>query len=92
MPRNSKSWQLFMLDSGSGSAPHIWGAAVEEQIKRLRTARDDLAAYRYTPPHPGPIEPSSRLEYEAHFLLVAIRNVLRSAEAIHTLHSSRELA
>jgi len=92
MSHDSKAWKLFKLTSGSGAAPHIWGAAVEAQIGRLRAARDDLISYRYTRPHVGPIEPSARLEYEAHFLLVAIRNVVRIAEAIAKLHDSEELA
>jgi hypothetical protein len=92
MSHDTKAWKLFKLTSGSGSAPHIWGAAVEKQIERLRAARDDKIAYRYQPPHDGPIEPMSRLEYEAHFLLVAIRNVVRIAEAIDKLHHSRKLA
>ena len=58
----------------SGAAPHIWGAAVEQQIKRLRTARDDLFAYRYTPPHQARLSRARGSNTEAHFLLVAIRN------------------
>jgi hypothetical protein len=87
----SRSRKFFNL-SGSGNAPHVWEAAVRQQIARVHAARTDLNAYRYTPPHPGPIEPLVRIEYEIHFLLVAIRNAVRSAEALAKLVGPGELA
>jgi hypothetical protein len=83
-------WKVFLLGR-EGLAPRTWQAAVRTQLQRLVTAREDFRALG--PPHllKGPIEPVMRLEFEAHFLLVAIRNVIRSASVLSELLESGEL-
>jgi hypothetical protein len=81
--------KIFKLTTGSGVEPRAWEAAVAQQIERVRVARDELRGL--TPAH-GPIEPMQRIEYEAHFLLVAIRNVVRSAHALRAVIGQGPLA
>jgi hypothetical protein len=90
----SRSRQFFNL-AGPGRAPHVWEAAVRAQLTRIRAAREDVNAYfkaYRSGPGQGRPEPLTRIEYEIHFLLVAIRNTVRVADALQKLVGPGELA
>ena len=77
-----EKWQrLADLESGL-SPPLIWGDAIHAQRTRIGAVRDDL---RELPPYrdasPMELRIGARLLWEAHFLVIAIRHLLRGQEA-----------
>jgi hypothetical protein len=71
-----------LADLKSGlSPPLLWGDAIHSQWERIEEVRDELRGlppYRDVPPEE--LRMGGRLMWEAHFLVIAIRQLLRSQE------------
>lgn len=77
-----EKWQrLADLESGL-SPPLMWGDAIHAQWERMDEVRGEL---RRLPPYrdvsPEELRMGGRLMWEAHFLVIAIRQLLRGQEA-----------
>jgi hypothetical protein len=76
---DEKAGQLF--DLVGMTRPHLWGDAIDAQWVRINEAREDL---RSLPPFRDTTMEEVRIVYrltrEAHFLLIAIRQLLMAQE------------
>jgi hypothetical protein len=77
---NEKWRRLADLESGV-SPPLLWHDAIYAQWTRIAEVRDDLRALPpYRDVSPDELRMAARLHWEAHFLVIAIRNLLRDQE------------
>jgi hypothetical protein len=81
LPGMDEKWKrLANLKTGL-SPPLLWGDAIHAQWDRIEEVREDLMRfppYREAPPEE--LRMGGRLMWEAHFLVVAVRQLLRAQE------------
>lgn len=76
----------------SDFAPSLWAAAVRAQWERVEEVRDEtLAQHRPGDERVDDPERSRRLRYDSHFLVIAIRRLLRVQEVYLKLTSDERL-
>ena len=75
-----------MLGVWPSSGMVHWGAAVRTQLQRVRSARDahreSVRGDQVEASHPRHRDDGLRLHFDPHFLVIAIRNVLRFHDSI----------
>jgi hypothetical protein len=88
-----EKWRrLADVESGL-SPPLMWGDAIHAQWGRIEEVREDLMRLPpYREVSPEELRLGARLIWEAHFLLIAIRQLLRSQEVYVKQTGDRRLA
>lgn len=77
--------KLQRVEGDRGAGVVLWRAAVATQLARVLAARDDYLEAQGTANFTAWVEPSQRLDFDVHFLLVAIAHVHRYAERVNRL-------